>query len=140
MKSWKNKNNTRTTYQESRSPLTPRDQALKDGTLIDVSNLAETCGITAPIAITAEAYRKSGCSKTMSANDISDRIYDVVYLLSLALRRDRGRNATTFSIFSRKGNKTKEVKLKAVSSPDLIVAQVFTIMLEKETLNKIFKS
>jgi len=140
MKSWKSKNNTCTINRDTRSYLTPRERALKDGTLIDVSTLAETCEITAPVAISADAYSSSGCSRAMSPDEISDRIYDVVYMLSIALRRDRGRFATTFSIFSRKGKKTKEIKLKAVTSKDLIVAQVFTIMLEKESLNKIFKN
>jgi len=70
-----------------------RAQAIKDGQLIDVSNTAREAGIVWPVALTAAAW--ADCvewtdatekRKGYSGQSEAGRLWDVVWMLSLAVR------------------------------------------------------
>ncbi len=136
MKSWKkNKNRSGSISVEHTHSLSPRDQALKNGSLIDVSSLAAEAEITFPVAMTAAASRTTGCSENPMNSDVTmDRIWSVVYMLQLALKYNRGPSATPFPVYIRKGKEIKKFNLKAVISKDILYTQVITIMLPNEKI------
>lgn len=141
MKAWKNhRTSTNVIDQEPVSALSPRDRAQKNGTLIDLSTLGEDNKIIYPVAITKTASISLGCSPAMSKSEVLDQLWNVVYLLGISLRRDRGKTVTRFTVPIKQGNRPKEINLKAVPSQDLIVSQVYTIMLENESLAKVLKT
>ncbi len=136
MKSWKkNKIQSGSICAEPTQSRSPRDQALKDGSLINVSSLAEEAEIRFPVAMTAQVSKTTGCSEYPMDSDVTmDRIWSVVYMLHLALKYTRGPSSTPFPVYIRKGKEIKKFNLKAVISKDLLYTQVITIMLPNEKI------
>lgn len=66
-----------------------RKQALADGVLVDVSAMAREVGITFPTAITTAVHALCTPPKG-SHEDYKGRLWDVLYMLRLAIRRSNG--------------------------------------------------
>jgi hypothetical protein len=78
-----------------------RAQALEDGFLIDVSEMAREAGFRCPVALTQEAW--GNCVAWDDENDAlqdeEGRLWDVLYLASLTARKlDAGRHRATFEL------------------------------------------
>ena len=72
-----------------------RAQAIDDGVLIDVSDMARQAGFMVPVALTTAAW--SDCvswadadSRRQTPQDESGRLWDVVWMAYLATRRTAG--------------------------------------------------
>jgi hypothetical protein len=79
-----------------------RAQALEDGTLVDVTELAKEAGIRIPTAVTravwngyvelSEAAKKAG-------NDITGRTWDIVWMFRCAALRMPNQSELTFQLY-----------------------------------------
>src|SRR5947208_2845555 len=64
-----------------------RENALADGVLVDVSETAREAGINWPVAVSAAAFGQYvEVPHGVFCQDEAGRLWDVVYMLSLALR------------------------------------------------------
>ena len=122
-----------------------RAQAIEDGMLNDISEVAREAGITVPVAITAAAW--SNCvewtdadTKRQTYQDVSGRLWDVVSMLAFRMRsaKRRGENSSTvhFQMIrvprGGRGRTAKKVVLKSVIGGGDNGEMVITVMLPDE--------
>lgn len=109
-----------------------RAQAIEDGQLIDVSEMAREAGVRFPVAVTASVWhtyvvpdersRKYGQSE-------QGRLWDILWLLRCAIRSGDKGDTVTFQVrFIMKEKQLKVVMLKAVCGPGDDLEPVITIM------------
>ncbi|MBE0522354.1 MAG: hypothetical protein IBX39_08850 [Candidatus Methanoperedenaceae archaeon] len=116
-----------------------REQALKDGVLVDVTETAKEAGIKYPTAVTEALwnYIEPTAKLTRMGQSVQGRLWDVLYLFTIAARNSReGCNELHYGVsFLMESNelfKTHVVKLKAVCGPGDNHEPVITLMLEDE--------
>jgi len=125
-----------------------RRQAIEDGVLVQLSGpgyegdawipeMVAEIGYRAPVAITAAAFAK--CVELTPAaeracNDLKGRLWDVLYMLRLAIGRSRPDQDTVwFDVWCVVNRaKPQEVRLKSVCGPGDDAEPVLTIMLPEE--------
>ena len=112
-----------------------RAQALADGVLVDVSTVAREAGIRYPVALTRAAWGR--CVRVppgVACPASSGRLWDVLWLLALSLRRASGalvRVAVHVRNSNREGTPPL-VRLKALYGPGDDGEPVLTVMLPDE--------
>lgn len=122
-----------------------REQAIKDGVLVDISNKAKEYGYTIPIAVTYLVWDKyiewtEQDSDRQTSQDQTGRLHDILWMLRLAIRGNRNTDQLLFklSIVPRSANSKREtavtVQLKAVigASSPCDSKPAITIMLPDE--------
>ena len=72
--------------------VSTRAQALEDGVLVDVTETAKEAGFRVPVAMTTAAWQDAvewtdADSKRQTSQDESGRLWDVVWMAYLAVRR-----------------------------------------------------
>lgn len=80
-----------------------RSQALSDGALVDVSEMATEAGFRVPVALTRAVWEDSVAwtevdSRRQTLQDQVGRLWDVLWLASLAAKRGRG-DRVTFELY-----------------------------------------
>ncbi len=113
-----------------------RSQAIEDGILIDISELAKQAGFKFPVAVTcglwSEVLEPDKTSKAIG-QDITGRIWDTLIILRLAIRHTDNTDLIYFNpLYVFNGKKPIARKLKAVCSPGDDLEPVITIMLPNE--------
>jgi hypothetical protein len=111
-----------------------RAQALADGTLIDVTPMANEAGIKDPTALTRAVWQEFvAVPEGVQAQDEPGRLWDVLYLLRCAISRSPDGDTLHYQLHVRNENDTpKPVTLKAVCGPDDDGGPCITIMLRTE--------
>lgn len=120
-----------------------RAQAIDDGMLIDVSEMAREAGFCVPVAITAAAWDdcvawSSDDSKRQTHQDETGRLWDVLWMASVAARmcRDEMRDTIYYRLHrvprGGRGRLPRLAKLKIVASAGDAGEPVLTIMLPTE--------
>lgn len=116
-----------------------RLQAIDDGVLIDVSERAREAGFVFPVAITRAAWADcvewtEADSKRQTYQDESGRLWDILWVASLAARR--GGQEIRFQLYrvprGGRGMRPRMVVLKALCGPGDDGEPVITIMLPSE--------
>lgn len=127
--------------EESLDPLVvfsyTRAQAIADGVLVDVSELAQEAGFKFPVAMTSAAW--ADCVTVPEGADDQDetgRLWDVLNVLRFSIRgSDENRNPSEirFKVSVRTGEVTSEdIELKSLCGPGDNAEPVITIMLPDE--------
>ena len=108
-----------------------RKQAIEDGVLIDVSEMAKEAGIKHPTAITQNLWSSwvEVPEGLEGLQDASGRLWDVLWMFSIAARKATGPHLTYSVLFQTKERKMKKVQLNAVYGPGDNAEPVITIML-----------
>ena len=119
-----------------------RAQASEDGVLVDVTETASEVGFRWPVAITQAAWLDcvewtEEDSKRQTYQDLSGRLWDVVWMAFMAIRSTRSSGTQLmFQLYRvpRGGKKTtaRKVTLKLVTGPGDNGEPVVTIMLLNE--------
>jgi hypothetical protein len=113
-----------------------RADAIRDGSLIDVTAVAREVGFKYPVALTAAAWATCvAVPPGVVGQDAAGRLWDVVYLLALAVRRGAGGQAVRFGVHVRNDNRERTpplVQLKAVCGPGDDGEPVVTVLLPDE--------
>src|SRR5947209_15175776 len=107
-----------------------RADALRDGTLVDVTDTAREAGIRFPTALTRAVWgRYVEVPPGVEAQDEAGRLWDVVWMLRLALAGAAG-DTVRYRLYVRNDNRRpKPVSLKAVCGPGDQGEPVITVML-----------
>ncbi|RUL81696.1 DUF6573 family protein [Tautonia sociabilis] len=113
-----------------------RRQAIEDGVLVDVSEMAREAGFVYPVALTCGAWAE--CVRVpagVGGQDEAGRLWDVLQVLRLAIRGARGTDRVAFAVRVQNAD-TDElpplVPLYAVCGPGDDAEPVLTVMLPHE--------
>jgi len=116
-----------------------RKQAIEDGVLVDISEMAAEAGFNCPVAITRAAWADcvewtEADSNRQTTQDESGRLWDVLWMAKLAARR--GGSKTTYQFYrvprGGRGIKPRLTALKMTAGPGDDGELVITIMMRNE--------
>jgi len=112
-----------------------RRQAIEDGVLIDVSNLARKAGYKWPVALTSHLYhtyiKPEKNLKPYGQSDIG-RLWDVLNVLRLKAQNSSGTIVLFKVSFLMEIDRMEEITLKAIAGPGDEGEPVITIMTPEE--------
>jgi len=114
-----------------------RAQAVEDGVLVDVSEVAAETGIKFPVALTRAVWASHvEVPEGVVAQDESGRLWDILWMLGCQIRRSQG-ETLHFQLYVRNHNRERLtrrdlVTLKAVCGPGDDAEPVITVMLPDE--------
>lgn len=112
-----------------------REEAIADGLLVDVTEMAQSRGFTAPVALTASVHSEFvKVPAGVEGQDESGRLWDILHMLAHAIRSARGPgNELLFRLYVRNDNKrARLVTLKCISGPGDHGEHVLTVLLPDE--------
>ena len=113
-----------------------RKQAIEDGVLVDVSEMARECGFKYPAAVTARVWAEviaTDAKAEAVGQSESGRLWDVLWMLRVAIARSQGHRDTIFyELIVSDGRKQRTVRLKSVCGPGDDGSPVLTIMAPDE--------
>jgi hypothetical protein len=113
-----------------------RADALADGAMVDVTSTAKEAGIRYPVALTRAAWEKCvTVPPGVVCQDEAGRLWDVLWLLRLAIGRHDSACLVRFAVHVRNDNRERTpplVRLKAVCGPGDQGEPVVTVMLPDE--------
>jgi len=116
-----------------------RQQAIADGVLVDVSEMAEEAGFLIPVAITAainaEVVTPSNEAIEALGQSYPGRLWDVLWMLHLAIHEATSRDdprQLNFMVMVSEIDGMREVELKAVCAPNDDASPCITIMFPYE--------
>lgn len=113
-----------------------RKEALEDGVLIDVSEIAKEAGFIIPTAVTSnlyETYVKPSDAVNQCGQSIEGRLWDILQLLRLSIKDiEPDTSILFFHVNFLMQNGIKRVKLKSVIAGGDNGEPVLTIMNENE--------
>ncbi len=106
-----------------------RKQAIEDGVLVDVTDLAKEAGIKYPVALTRAVYERCVAlpKRYRGLEDVKGRLWDVLSMFRFAARVNSGDR-----LLYRLKVTRRLVTLKAIIGPGDTATPVITIMLPEE--------
>jgi hypothetical protein len=108
-----------------------RKQAIEDGVLIDISELAKEAGFKVPVAITSTLY--DGWIKCeIPGQDETGRLWDLLTILRLEAAGSDSDTVIFEVMFQTAEHEWRQKKIKAIIGPGDTPAPVLTIMLPEE--------
>ena len=112
-----------------------RAQAIEDGVLVDVSDVAREAGFQFPVALTQAVWAEYvAVPDGVKWQDESGRLWDILWMLRDAISKSGGEPELQFSLHVNNSNTwgAKTVELKAVCGPGDDGEPVITVMLLDE--------
>ena len=111
-----------------------RAEAIEDGTLMDVSDLAREAGFRYPVAVTAAVYYEYLTPPAeATGQDIVGRTWDMLTVLRVrAQQTDSDRLCFTVLFEMKDGDPLRSVEFKSVCGPGDAGEPVITVMLPSE--------
>ena len=113
-----------------------RAEAIADGVLVDVSEMAKEAGFKFPVALTRAAYVKyAEVPEGMTGQDQQGRLWDILNMLRFAAAQSRGESEILFKLYVRvhKGDRRPRlVTLKSVCGPNDDASPCITVMMPDE--------
>ena len=107
-----------------------RAQAIEDGVLVDVSEMAREAGISVPTAVTAAVWAEFvKVPDGVEGQDERGRLWDILNMFSWAARRGAKSDTVLFDVLVRNDNTAaRPIALKAICGPGDTAEPVMTIM------------
>jgi len=110
-----------------------RAQAIEDGVLVDISEMAKEAGFTMPVAITATAWRMYvRAPDGVEHQDENGRLWDLLTMLRFAIKKGGQGSELLFTVSVNNDGEPKSVQLKSICGPGDDAEPVVTIMLPRE--------
>lgn len=118
-----------------------RAQALEDGVLVDVTEAAKEAGFRVPVAMTTAAWADTvewteADSKRQTEQDQSGRLWDVLWMAYLAVRRSGTESRKAFQLVrvprGGRGVRPRLTTLHIHIGPDDVGDLVITILIPNE--------
>ena len=111
-----------------------RAQAIADGVLIDVSEMAQEAGIKYPTAVTSAVWHDYvEVPEGVEGQDERGRLWDVLTMFCFAARQGRRGTELVYDLLVRNDNTSPQpVSLKAICGPGDTPEPVLTIMMPDE--------
>ena len=106
-----------------------REQALDDGVLVDVSEMAREAGFRYPVALTSAVYHEFvEVPEGVEGQDEKGRLWDILWMCGCAARKNQD-SVMLFRFYVRNDKRLATlVTLKAVCGPDDDGSPCITIM------------
>lgn len=105
-----------------------RQQAIDDGVLVDITEMAQEAGFRFPVAVTRTVWDAITPSPTDITQSISGRVWDMLWMLRLAAKGGKGKSEILFSFVVNDDGSERTVELKAICHPGDMMEPVITIM------------
>jgi hypothetical protein len=111
-----------------------REDLLRDGILVDVSTLAAQAGFKYPVAVGRSVWDAYvAVPPGVTGQDEAGRLWDILWMLKIAIRRSAGGDTILFGLSVRNDNRQpRPVQLKALCGPGDDAEPVITILLPDE--------
>ncbi len=111
-----------------------RAEAIADGVLIDVSEMAKETGFRYPVALTHAVHAEYVLVPDgVSGQDEDGRLWDILTMARLASAKSSGKSEIYFELYVRNDNRrARRVRLKAVCGPNDDLSPCITVMLPNE--------
>jgi hypothetical protein len=111
-----------------------RAEALEDGALVDVTSTAKEAGFRIPVALTRAVWESYvTVPAKVRAQDERGRLWDILWMASLAARSNRNAQTVRFTVYVRNDNRhPRPRRLKAVVDSGDDGEAVITILLPDE--------
>ena len=111
-----------------------REDLLRDGILVDVSTLATQAGFKYPVAVGRSVWDTYvAIPPGVTGQDETGRLWDILWMLKIAIRRSTGGDTILFRLSVRNDNRQpRPVQLKALCGPGDDAEPVITILLPDE--------
>jgi hypothetical protein len=111
-----------------------RAQAIQDGVLVDVTEMAQEAGLKHPTAVTAAVWADYvAVPEGVEAQDEQGRLWDILMMLRFAIQGGTNGSELLYEVLVRNDNTSSQpVKLKAICGPGDSAEPVLTIMLPHE--------
>ena len=111
-----------------------RAEAIADGVLVDVTELAKEAGFKFPVALTSTVYEAFvRVPEGVSGQDETGRLWDILNMLRFGAARSKGESEILFKLYVRNDNrKAKLVTLKSVCGPNDDASPCITVMMPDE--------
>ena len=113
-----------------------RAQAVEDGVLVDVSEVAREAGFKFPVAITravwCDVVEPDDIAKAHGESE-SGRLWDVLFMLHMAIKQQgMDGDMIHYQLLATKDGRKHKVELKAICGPGDQGEPVITVMLPEE--------
>lgn len=108
-----------------------REQALQDGVLVDVSQMAKEAGIKYPTAVTAAIWNIISTFPDGDGQSVEGRLWDTLFLFRIAASKKIGQEVH-FKVGYQQEAGVQETALWGWCGPGDTQDPVLTIMLESE--------
>jgi hypothetical protein len=110
-----------------------RKQALEDGVLVGVTDVAKEAGFKWPVAVTSAVWAMIENLPKNSMDSPTARLWDVLFMAYMAIRRNGGGTELRYQLeLPQAGTRKRLVTLKLVTGPGDDMEPVVTIMLPDE--------
>jgi Family of unknown function (DUF6573) len=113
-----------------------REQAIEDGVLVDVSEMAREAGFRFPVALTQAVYAECvEVPEGVTGQDVSGRLWDVLWMLLVAVKASSGElSEVRYEVLVRNDDAkpAKLTHLKSLCGPGDEAEPVITIMFPNE--------
>jgi hypothetical protein len=111
-----------------------RADAIADGVLVDVTELAKEAGFKYPVALTSTVYEAFvRVPEGVSDQDETGRLWDILNMLRFGVAKSKGGSEVLFKLYVRNDNrKAKLVTLKSVCGPNDDASPCITVMMPDE--------
>lgn len=111
-----------------------RAQAVADGVLVDVSEMAREAGLKHPTALTATVWAQYvAVPEGVTGQDPQGRLWDIIMMLRFAIQKGTDGSQLRYDLLVRNDNTSPQpVTLKAICGPGDTPDPVITIMLPNE--------
>ena len=113
-----------------------RAQAIADGVLVDVSELAREAGFKLPVAVTCGVWAECvAVPEGIAGQDETGRLWDILTMLRHAIAKSSGGDRVDFALHVRNDNEERTpplVSLYALCGPGDDAEPVVTVMLPHE--------
>lgn len=93
------------------------EEAIEDGILVDVSEMAKEAGFSIPVRITRTVHDLCEPPKSNKIESYSGRLWDVLWMAMNAVSRARNDSMTTFVVRIGRKNHTMYAALDHTSGP-----------------------
>lgn len=111
-----------------------RAQAIEDGVLADVSEMAKKAGFRYPVALTHAVYvQYVKAPEGITGQDENGRLWDILSMCANRVRRSEGESILFFDLYVRNNKRShKRVTLKAVCGANDDASPCITVMMPDE--------
>lgn len=108
-----------------------RDDAIRDGVIVDISELAKEMGYTVPVGVTRSVWNI--IEKKPAMQDITGRIWDLLWMLKIRIKGSSYGDTLLFTVIMQSGRKKMQTFKATIGATDPITGNpAITIMLPGE--------
>jgi hypothetical protein len=103
-----------------------RDDAIRDGEIVDISEMARECGFTVPVGVTRAVW--AIIEKKPAIQDVKGRIWDLLWILKLRVKNASYNDTVYFTVIMQSGRQKRQSFKATIAASDPTGNPAITIM------------